>query len=183
MVQIKVIVQKLNRRKGPITDFGDKNNIIGTVSKGYLFTSDSQITNNLGTWYADRDGYYYWQGGVTVLGPAEATSDNSLSEPPQAGKAAIPLPSITPKELPVSQTKCRLTAEWLDKNFGDKCQAAVEGISFYKRTFICDSLPGNCHLFLRLDERQTPGEVLGRCVFDASGDANGTRHSISEKHC
>ena len=178
MIQVKVIVQKLNRRKSPITDFGDKNNIIGTVSKGYLFTSDSQITNNLGTWYADRDGYYYWQGGVTVLGPAEIASDNSLSEAPQAGKAAIPLPSTTPKELPVSQTKCRLTAEWLNDNFGDKCQAAVEGSPFTKELLYAIACQETAIYFYDWTKDNTPGEVLGRCVFDASGDANGTRKAF-----
>lgn len=81
MIQVKVIVNKLNRRKGPINDFTDRSNIIGSVSNGYLFTSDNQVTNSLGTWYADRDGYYYWGGGVTVLGPVIGVTFNIKNLP------------------------------------------------------------------------------------------------------
>ena len=81
MEQLKVIVNRLNRRKSPITDFTDRSNIIGTVSNGYLFTSDNLVTNNLGTWYADRDGYYYWGGGVIVLGPVIGKTFNIKNSP------------------------------------------------------------------------------------------------------
>ncbi|MEP6626934.1 MAG: glycoside hydrolase family 25 protein, partial [Ginsengibacter sp.] len=67
MAQLKVIVNKLNRRSGPVTDMGDKSNIAGTVPKGYVFESNFQITNQLGIWYADRDGYYYWGNGLVVM--------------------------------------------------------------------------------------------------------------------
>ncbi len=52
----------------------DKSNIIGTVPKGYVFESNFQITNMLGIWYADPDGYYYWGNGLLVVD--EATSPN-----------------------------------------------------------------------------------------------------------
>ncbi|TPG45337.1 glycoside hydrolase family 25 protein [Flavobacterium pectinovorum] len=67
MAQLKVIVNKLNKRTGPITDFNDKSNIVGTILKGKLFEGSKQISNILGDWYEDSDGYYYWAGGLLVL--------------------------------------------------------------------------------------------------------------------
>ncbi|HEY5371522.1 MAG TPA: glycoside hydrolase family 25 protein [Hanamia sp.] len=67
MAQLKVIVNKLNRRTGPVTDMNDKSNIIGTVPMGFIFESKGQIMNGLGTWYSDSDGYYYWGNGLIVI--------------------------------------------------------------------------------------------------------------------
>jgi subtilisin family serine protease len=46
-------------------DFSDKTNIAGVVLKDFSFESDGEITNNLGKWVKDRDGYYYWEEGLT----------------------------------------------------------------------------------------------------------------------
>lgn len=67
MAQLKVIVNKLNRRTGPVADMNDKGNIVGTVPMGFIFESTGQITNGLGTWYADSDGYYYWGNGLIII--------------------------------------------------------------------------------------------------------------------
>ena len=69
MSQLKVIVNKLNKRTGVPTSFSDKN-IVGTVQKGFLFegVEEKNINNPaLGKWYADRDGHFYWGGGLLVL--------------------------------------------------------------------------------------------------------------------
>lgn len=81
MTQLQVIVNKLNRRKGPVADMSDKSNIVGTVPAGYVFESDFHITNMLGTWYADRDGYYYWGNGLLVLN-TETSSNFKLKNLP-----------------------------------------------------------------------------------------------------
>jgi lysozyme len=67
MAQLKVIVNKLNRRTGPVADMSDKTNIVGSVPMGFIFESRSQIMNRLGTWYADSDGYYYWGNGLILI--------------------------------------------------------------------------------------------------------------------
>jgi subtilisin family serine protease len=64
MTQLQVIVPKLNKRTFPVQDTSDKSNIVGEVLDGFIFESKSQLTNNLGLWYQDQDGYYYWSGGV-----------------------------------------------------------------------------------------------------------------------
>src|SRR4051812_33132873 len=124
MSQLKVIVKRLNKRREPITDFGDKTNILGTVSNGFIFESAGQLTNNLGKWYVDRDGSYYWSGGLTTI---VSTNDPVVTVPSttgQPGKAAIPLPKAAPQDLPLRQYKCLQTAGWMNDQFGDKCEAA-----------------------------------------------------------
>lgn len=59
-----VIKDKLNKRTAPVNNTADKSNVTGTVIKGFAFESVSTTTNALGIWYKDRDGYYYWGGGV-----------------------------------------------------------------------------------------------------------------------
>jgi major intracellular serine protease len=58
MAQLEVTVNKLNRRKSPVTDFADKSNVIEVVSKGFIFESVAQIENNLGIWHQDMDGLW-----------------------------------------------------------------------------------------------------------------------------
>ncbi len=71
MSQLKVIVNKLNKRSGVPANFA-VNNIIGTVSKGAMFEGFEvpNIQNpSLGKWYEDAEGAYYWGGGLVALDP------------------------------------------------------------------------------------------------------------------
>ena len=178
MALLKVIVNKLNRRRAPIVDFGEKENISGTVSKGYLFVSVQEITNPLGKWYMDRDGYYYWGGGLTIVSANDTEVSQSNIVNKVEGKAVIPLPHATPHELPLSRAKCLLTADWLETHYGEKCAAATEGTPFTKELLYAIACQETAIYFYDWTKDYTPGEVLGRCVFDASGDANGTRKAF-----
>ncbi len=64
MQQLQVIVNKLNKRKSPVLDFNDKENITSTLKKGDVFESVGEITNKLGKWYLGKDGQYVWEGGL-----------------------------------------------------------------------------------------------------------------------
>lgn len=64
MAQLQVIVNKLNKRKSPVLDFADKSNVVEVLSKDAVFESVGEITNLLGKWHLDGDGYYHWDGGV-----------------------------------------------------------------------------------------------------------------------
>lgn len=66
MTKLTVKVNKLNKRKAPVTDFEDRSNVIGTVKKGYTFENHGEISNVLGKWHVDADGYYYWAEGLAV---------------------------------------------------------------------------------------------------------------------
>ncbi|MCX6303675.1 MAG: S8 family serine peptidase [Bacteroidetes bacterium] len=64
----------LNKRKFPASSLTDKSNIAGVVDSGFTFegTEVPELANALGKWIKDRDGYYYWGGGLTeVSSPAE----------------------------------------------------------------------------------------------------------------
>src|SRR3954463_13111480 len=69
MSQLQVTVNKLNRRSAVPLSLSD-NNIIGTVRRGFRFEG-TEILNLpnplLGKWYKDRDGGYYWGGGLIVV--------------------------------------------------------------------------------------------------------------------
>lgn len=178
MAQLKVIVNKLNRRRTPINDFSDKGNVSGTVSKGFLFVGTAQETNALGTWYMDRDGYYYWGGGLAIVSMNDPVAATQTTAPTAAGKASIPLPHATPHDLPLRQSKCMLTAEWLELHYGNDCAAATEGTPFTKELLYAVACQETAIYFYDWTRDHTPEEVLGRCVFDASGDVNGTRRAF-----
>ena len=64
MAQLQVTVKKLNRRKSPVTDFADKRNVVDVLQENHVFESVGEITNALGKWHLDRDGFYTWEKGA-----------------------------------------------------------------------------------------------------------------------
>ena len=69
MLQLMVIANKLNKRNKIPANLSDKNTIIGIVNKGFRFlgTEVLQVANPaLGKWYRDRDGSFYWGGGIII---------------------------------------------------------------------------------------------------------------------
>lgn len=61
--------KRLNKRTSIPTRFGDKSSVIGQVIQGFRFDGEevapADIPNpSLGNWYKDRDGYFYWGGGL-----------------------------------------------------------------------------------------------------------------------
>lgn len=57
-MKLQVVVNKLNRRKSPVTDFADKSNVVDVVKNGFVFESVAQIENKLGVWHQDSDGFW-----------------------------------------------------------------------------------------------------------------------------
>lgn len=168
MLQIKVIVSRLNKRKGPITDFTDKSNIAGVVSKGFTFQSDNEITNDLGKWYIDSDGYYYWGGGVNIIISDDILPDKVTKL--QSGKADIPLPKKPPQNLPLTKSQCLQTANWLNTHFGKRCEAAVENTPFTKELLYAIACKESAYKWMHWIDNYDANTILGRCVFDASGE-------------
>ncbi|MGO4293626.1 glycoside hydrolase family 25 protein [Chitinophaga sp. RAB17] len=69
-MQLIVTVKKLNKRNRVPAKLTDKSSIIGTVLQGFKFegTEVKNISDpSLGKWYKDRDGYFYWGGGLMAL--------------------------------------------------------------------------------------------------------------------
>ena len=70
MAQLLVIVELLNKRNAVPATFADRSGIIGVVKKGFQFegTACTDTQNAApGKWYRDRDGYFYWGGGLTEV--------------------------------------------------------------------------------------------------------------------
>ncbi|MGE5107965.1 MAG: S8 family peptidase [Sphingobacteriales bacterium] len=70
MVQIQVQAEKLNKRKVIPGFLPDPDNIAGVVFKNKIIEAEEIIdvpNPGLGKWYKDRDGYFYWGGGVKEI--------------------------------------------------------------------------------------------------------------------
>ncbi|MGB5026599.1 MAG: S8 family serine peptidase, partial [Saprospiraceae bacterium] len=80
MTRLKVIVNKLNIRKSPVSDFAHKGNVVGVLLKDAVFESVGEITNELGKWYKDRDGFYYWGKGVEEISSVIETRNFLVEE-------------------------------------------------------------------------------------------------------
>src|ERR1041385_5020598 len=61
---LTVTAKKLNKRKIPVSDLSDKTGIMQTVKKGFTFEGEAIIFGDV-KWYRDKEGFYYWGGGIT----------------------------------------------------------------------------------------------------------------------
>lgn len=68
MAKLTVIVPLLNKRSLPVDDTANKGNVTGKVKAGFQFESVEQLTNAAGDWFRDKDGSWYWGGGLNTLG-------------------------------------------------------------------------------------------------------------------
>lgn len=71
MPRLIVTANRLNKRRSIPLHFPDPSGIIGEVFKGSILeafeVNDTEIPNKaLGKWFKDRDGHFYWGGGVGV---------------------------------------------------------------------------------------------------------------------
>ncbi len=67
MPKMMVVVPKLNKRSTIPVTFPDTNSIAGIITEGTTFMAE-EITDvpnpELGKWFQDRDGYFYWAEGL-----------------------------------------------------------------------------------------------------------------------
>lgn len=70
--QFMVVVNRLNKRSAIPADLADKRTVIGVVGKGFQFEG-IEVTGvphaAPGKWFQDRNGIFYWGGGLTALLP------------------------------------------------------------------------------------------------------------------
>ena len=169
MAQLKVIAEKLNKRRQIPVNLPDSNNISGIVFKDYSFEGKMAGTNALGDWYVDGDNNFYWGKGLIILSATTAT-------PGVTTAAAIPyVPQVIPPDLPLTHSQCVACASWFNTHFGDKVAASTAGTSFDKELLYAIACQETAIIWYHWIKDHTPEEILARCVFDASGDANGSR--------
>lgn len=73
MLQLTVTANKLNKRNSIPSRLPEAKGITGVVNKGFSFAGEeveaAAIPNtSLGKWYRDRDGSFYWGGGLITVG-------------------------------------------------------------------------------------------------------------------
>jgi|GEM_PF-2216992 hypothetical protein len=174
MSQLTVTVDKLNKRKSIPAVLPDNNSIIGIVYKGYSFEGDLAATNSNGTWYKDRDNNYYWGKALQVVEIPAPTPQVTTTD----SKAAIPTVDFSNLDLPVTQTQCLNCAAWMKNNFESSFDAIVADTVFEKELLYAIACQETAIYWNGWMNDHTPDEILGRCVFDASGDVNGSRSAF-----
>jgi hypothetical protein len=92
------------------------------------------------------------------------------------------LAAIEPPDLPISETAARKTAEWLMENFGRALKDAVRGKAYKKKHLSAIVCQETAYKWLKWADNFTPAQILGLCVFDASGDYPGTSRSAFPKN-
>ena len=85
MLHLTVTAKKLNKRSLVPFNLPYKSNIAGMVLEGHSFeaveAAVTEVPNQaLGKWYKDRDGYFYWGGGVRVSSPDLAKGLPTVSD-------------------------------------------------------------------------------------------------------
>ena len=80
MAVCTVIVDKLNQRKCIPVQFTDMTGVTGTVYKGYAFEGTEVPAaelpdTQLGKWYKDKDGNFYWGGGLVTGNPTNQSEN------------------------------------------------------------------------------------------------------------
>jgi lysozyme len=138
MVQLKVIVDKLNMRKEIPNALPEPKGIVGTVNKGFTFSgTDAGYSSNagLGKWYKDTNGSFYWGGGLMVAGPVAVTvtPPPAVTVTPEATATNITVgPSVTLGGLPENLPKdFRLGVDLSHHNAAPDWDAFVQaGVSF-----------------------------------------------------
>ncbi|MEO8771280.1 MAG: S8/S53 family peptidase [Ferruginibacter sp.] len=78
MPQLKVVVPLLNKRTAPVENTGDTRNVVGKVNDKFEFESVEEKTNSQGTWYKDKNGNWYWGGGVEIVDEQIVGAENIL---------------------------------------------------------------------------------------------------------
>lgn len=172
--QLIVTVDRLNKRQAIPVTLADKSGIIGSVNKGFSFEGEEEtaVPNiALGKWYKDRDGYYYWGGGLTIIQPEAGAA--TPAPPLAAGQ-----PPVSNLDLPVNHLQCIKCADWINTHFGEKVNNSVNGTPFEKEVLYAIACQETAIEWQAWINDHTPDEVLARCVFDASGDVNGTRSAF-----
>ena len=96
MEKLVVNVKKLNKRSLIPNTLPDNNNIAGIVFQNYAFEGEEVTTvpnPAIGKWFKDKDGYFYWAGGLNILGPAE---DHTAEVMPPANEQVLPTDNTEP---------------------------------------------------------------------------------------
>ncbi len=94
-MQLRVTVKRLNKRRFIPWQIPEPTGIVGQVDEGFTFEGVevglTEIPNPaIGKWYRDRDGYFYWGGGVMEVAFAERVAALVFAEGALETQGTIP---------------------------------------------------------------------------------------------
>ncbi len=137
-----------------------------TINTKGIILNGEKINNNP-QWYLTEDNNYIWSGGVSKIENRNKTfaDKNPLSRPTKPAQL----------DLPINQTTCIKCAEWMNMHFGNQFHELLLGTPFSKELLFAIACQETAIYWYQWIHEHTPFEILARCVFDASGDVNGTR--------
>ena len=95
----------------------------------------------------------------------------------QVAPLAADVTLATPAALPISKDSAIACAQWLMANFRAPMQAAVVGKAYGLKHLCAIVCQETAYKWLKWIAAGTAGDIVARCVFDASGDYPGTSRS------
>lgn len=125
-MQLTVKAKKLYKRKVIPSFLPDPKNIVGIVNENFTFEGE-EVTNvpnpALGKWYVDRDGHFYWGGGVELFVADKIVAPRTALKKDTEVGVKIDNPLLS--NLKIDQI-------WQEGEMGDRAVVAVldSGIAF-----------------------------------------------------
>lgn len=84
--------------------------------------------------------------------------------------------------LPINKTQAVKCITWMKQNFMPEMKAAVKNTPFSIDTLCGIACQETAYVWINWIGKKTVDEILGLCVFDASGDFPGTQRSAFPKN-
>ncbi|MBN8838128.1 MAG: SH3 domain-containing protein [Sphingobacteriia bacterium] len=164
---------RLNIREQPSAS----STLLGTLEPNTKLTFDAVVNNGdsingNAVWYRDLQGHYLWSGGVTEVVTSTAAQKYAASALPPILPPGINLQNL---DLPVTNSRCIRATQWLKNNFGTQINSAITNTQFPPELLYAIACQETAIYWIKWIDDQDPAEILGRCIFDASGDINGSR--------
>lgn len=78
-------------------------------------------------------------------------------------------------ELPITKEQALRAAKWIKDNFGSQISLALQGSNFSSEHAYAIACQETAYVWLNWIDKYAPDAILGRMIFDASGDLNGNR--------
>src|SRR5215204_5250591 len=79
--------------------------------------------------------------------------------------------------LPITKKQAITAITWMKNSFKNEMQEAVNGTPFSIDTLCAIACQETAYVWVEWIEKKSIDEILGLCVFDASGDYPGTNRS------
>ena len=141
-----------------------------TVPYQAVITNGSTINGN-STWYKDLNNHYFWSGAVLPSKTLDLPQDNN-----NLLKAFLPIGiTLSNLDLPISKTNCLAAVNWMKTNYATIINEALKDTLFSPELLYAIACQETAIYWVKWINDYEPSEVLGRCIFDASGDVNGKR--------